>query len=116
MARRDSVPDRIKGVAASQGIRFLLHFTIVDNLPNIVEHGILSREILSTADFDAYVGAVTAWMTIIKWFPYPFQRSARHFHQKEERLPRSRMGRARSRSKNPMDTGLRFPLPQCGDK
>lgn len=57
MARKDTVSDRIQQIVERQDIRFLLHFTQLQNLPNIIQHGILPRELLDKADFDAYAGA-----------------------------------------------------------
>lgn len=36
----------IKWIAEQRGIPWLVHFTLIDNLPGIVEHGLLSRETL----------------------------------------------------------------------
>lgn len=51
------MPQRIRSAAQHRDIRFLLHFTLTRNLPNIVQHGILPRELLYPAEFTAYAGA-----------------------------------------------------------
>lgn len=57
MARSVSVPDRIRQIAKGRSIHSLLHFTQLQNLPNIIQHGILPREVLYDVDFDAHASA-----------------------------------------------------------
>lgn len=57
MSSRATVSQRIRNAARHRDIRFLLHFTLTRNLSNIVQHGILPREMLYPAEFTAYAGA-----------------------------------------------------------
>ncbi|WP_197919084.1 DarT ssDNA thymidine ADP-ribosyltransferase family protein [Thiosulfatihalobacter marinus] len=57
MSSRATVSQRIRNAARHRDIRFLLHFTLTRNLSNIVQHGILPREMLYPAEFAAYTGA-----------------------------------------------------------
>ena len=45
---------RIQMIAQARGIEQLLHFTLLENLPSIVEHGLLSRSEIGRRDIDAY--------------------------------------------------------------
>lgn len=44
----------IQTIARTRGIKHLLHFTLLENLPSIVEHGLLSRVELIRRQLDAY--------------------------------------------------------------
>lgn len=44
----------IRTIARERGISQLLHFTLLENLPSIVEHGLLSRAELLRRKLDAY--------------------------------------------------------------
>lgn len=44
----------IQAIAQARGIEQLLHFTLLENLPSIVEHGLLSRAELVNRQLDAY--------------------------------------------------------------
>ncbi len=57
MPSRTTVSQRISNAVQHRDIRFLLHFTLTRNLSNIVQHGILPREVLYPAEFTAYAGA-----------------------------------------------------------
>lgn len=50
MGRRETIQAEIR----ARGIQYLLHFTNKDNLPGIVEHGILSRNRLNELNLDAW--------------------------------------------------------------
>lgn len=44
----------IQAIGRARGIKQLLHFTLLENLPSIVEHGLLSRAELVNRQLDAY--------------------------------------------------------------
>lgn len=52
-----TLPDyrrEIQAIARARGVEQLLHFTLLENLPSIVEHGLLSRSELARRQLDAY--------------------------------------------------------------
>lgn len=59
MASRKSASDRIKEEAAARDIACLVHFTLLANLPGIVENGLLSRKDLIAGLGDGVASAPT---------------------------------------------------------
>lgn len=58
MARKktysEKIADHIAAVVDDQNIEDILHFTLLENLPRILKHGLLSRSVLQNADYDVF--------------------------------------------------------------
>lgn len=54
----EKIADHIAEVVNARKIAHVLHFTLLDNLPGILEHGLLSRSLLQQADYDVLASDV----------------------------------------------------------
>lgn len=51
----ETIAEHIAEVVGAQQIENVLHFSRLENLPGILEHGLLSRSVLRNADYGVYV-------------------------------------------------------------
>lgn len=62
MARKktygEKIADHISTVVDDREIEDVLHFSLLENLPGILKHGLLSRSILQSADYDVFASDV----------------------------------------------------------
>lgn len=58
MARKETywekIADHIAGVVNELGVEHVLHFTLLENLPGILKHGVHSRSVLQHANYDVF--------------------------------------------------------------
>ncbi len=50
----EKIADHIAAVASDQGVEHVLHFTLLENLSGILQHGLHSRSVLQHADYDVF--------------------------------------------------------------